>query len=139
MPYYAWICLNLSWLLLFCIYPSLSLVKRVPVTFGHIKLYSHKEKAGFSFEITNEKMRLFLSMLLLSECYKLPDLKFIGRRTLTLFCNECLIQCLVISLSVFFGISIFVTTKNLINKTISRSSFPWLISAKRFLNFSLKR
>ena len=32
-----------------------------------------REKAGISFEITNEKIRLFLSMLVLSGCYKLPD------------------------------------------------------------------
>ena len=47
----------------------------VDMAFGHTKLYSHKEKAGVSFEITNEKMSLFLSMLLLSGRYKLPDLK----------------------------------------------------------------
>ena len=37
--------------------------------FGYTKLYSHREKAGISFEITNEKIRLFLSMLLLSGCH----------------------------------------------------------------------
>ena len=41
--------------------------------FGYSKLYSHREKAGISFEITNEKIRLFLSMLRLSGCRKLPD------------------------------------------------------------------
>ena len=39
------------------------------------KLYGHREKAGISFEITNEKISLFLSMPLLSGCYKLLDRK----------------------------------------------------------------
>ena len=43
--------------------------------FDYTKLYSHREKAGISFEITNEKIGLFLSMLLLSGCHKLPDHK----------------------------------------------------------------
>ena len=43
--------------------------------FGFTKLYSHIEKAGISFEITNEKVCLFLSMLLLSGSHKLPDRK----------------------------------------------------------------
>ena len=47
----------------------------VDTIFGHKKLYSHREKAGISFEITNEKIRLFLSMLLLSGCHELPDRK----------------------------------------------------------------
>ena len=42
----------------------------VDMIFGHTKLYSHRQKAGISFEITNEKIRLFLSMLLLSGCRK---------------------------------------------------------------------
>ena len=42
----------------------------VGMIFGYTKLYSHREKAGISFEITNEKIRLFLSMLLLSGCHK---------------------------------------------------------------------
>ena len=45
----------------------------VDMIFSYTKLYSHKEKAGIRFEITNEKIRLFLSMLLLSGCHKLPD------------------------------------------------------------------
>ena len=43
--------------------------------FGYTKLYSHREKADISFEITDEKIRSFLSMLLLSACHKLPDRK----------------------------------------------------------------
>ena len=43
--------------------------------FSLTKLYSHKQKAGVSFEITNEKIRLFLSSLLLSGWHKLPDRK----------------------------------------------------------------
>ena len=41
--------------------------------FGSTKLYNHREKAGISFEITNKKIRLFLSMQLLTGCHKLPD------------------------------------------------------------------
>ena len=41
--------------------------------FVYTKSYSHTEKAGTSFEITTEEIRLFLSMLLLSGCHKLPD------------------------------------------------------------------
>ena len=47
----------------------------VDMIFGFTKLYSHREKAGISFEITNEKVRLFLRMLLLSGSHKLPDRK----------------------------------------------------------------
>ena len=43
--------------------------------FGYTRLCSHREKADISFEITNEKIRLFSSMLLLSGCFKLPDHK----------------------------------------------------------------
>ena len=41
----------------------------------YTKLYSHREKGDISFEITNEKICLFLSMLLFSGCHKLPDRK----------------------------------------------------------------
>ena len=40
---------------------------------GCTKLYSHREKADISFEITNEKIYLFLSMVLLRRGHKLPD------------------------------------------------------------------
>ena len=43
----------------------------VDMIVGYTKLHSHREKEDISFEITNEKMRLFLSMLLLSRCDKL--------------------------------------------------------------------
>ena len=43
--------------------------------FGYPKLYSHREKTDISFEITNDKIRLFVSMLQLSGCHKLPDRK----------------------------------------------------------------
>ena len=39
------------------------------------KLYGHREKADTSFEITDETFRLFLGMLLLNGCQKLPDQK----------------------------------------------------------------
>ena len=49
----------------------------VDMIFGYTKLYSHRERerADISFEITNEQIRLFSSMLLLSGCHKLPDRK----------------------------------------------------------------
>ena len=36
----------------------------VDMIIGYTKLHSHREKAVINFEITNEKIRLFLSMLL---------------------------------------------------------------------------
>ena len=51
-----------------------------------------------------------------------------------------LIECLKIRSSVFFGISFFVTTNNLINETNSRGFFPWLMSKMEiFLSFSTGR
>ena len=47
----------------------------VDLIFDCTKLYSLREKADISFEITNEKIRLFSSMLLLSRCHKLSDRK----------------------------------------------------------------
>ena len=38
-------------------------------------LYDIREKAGTSLKITNETFHLFLSMLLLNGCHKLPDHK----------------------------------------------------------------
>ena len=69
--------------------------------------------------IINEKIRLFLSMLLLSGFHKLPDQKCIRRRPPILLCKQDLNQSLVICSTVLFGISIFVTANNLINKTNS--------------------
>ena len=45
----------------------------VDMIVGYTKLYSHREKVDISFEITNEKLRLFLNMLLLRGCHKLLD------------------------------------------------------------------
>ena len=95
----------------------------VDIIFGHTKLHSHREKVNISFEITNEKIRLFLSMLLLSGCHRFQIKKCIGRPPI-LLCKQGLIQFLVIHSSVFFGISIFVATNNLINTANSQSSFP---------------
>ena len=53
----------------------------VDMIVGHTKLYSHRDKADISFEITNEKSRLFLSMLLLRVCHKLPDHKMYWETT----------------------------------------------------------
>ena len=47
-------------------------------------------------------------------------------------CSQGLIQCLVICLSEFFRIFIFVIMNNLINDTNYRSSFQWLISQEIF-------
>ena len=46
----------------------------VDLIFGLTRLYSRREKADISFEITNENY-LFSSMLLLSGCHKLSDRK----------------------------------------------------------------
>ena len=53
----------------------------VDIIFGCTKFYSHREKAGISFDITNEKIRLFLTMLLLNGCHKLPDRKMYIKAT----------------------------------------------------------
>ena len=42
---------------------------------GYTKLCNHREKADISFEITSEKIQLFLRMLLLRGCNKLSDRK----------------------------------------------------------------
>ena len=47
----------------------------VDMIVGCNMLYSHREKADIIFKITNEKIRLLLSMLLVSACHKLPDHK----------------------------------------------------------------
>ena len=48
---------------------------------GYIKLYTHRKKADIRFEITNEKTRLFFTMLLLSGSHKLPDRKMYWEAT----------------------------------------------------------
>ena len=53
----------------------------VNMIFGYTNLYSHREKTDISFEIANEKICLFLSMLLLSGCQKLPDRKMYWEAT----------------------------------------------------------
>ena len=55
------------------------------------KLYSHREKAGISFEITNQKNRLFLSLV---DAIKLPDRKMYWEETpdtFELLCKQGLI------------------------------------------------
>ena len=55
----------------------LRLVELFSMTYQLIKFCATSscegEKVGINFEITNEKMRLFLSMLLLTGYHKLPD------------------------------------------------------------------
>ena len=48
---------------------------------GYTKLYSHREKTDISFEITNGKICLFSTMLLLSGCHKLLDHKMYWKMT----------------------------------------------------------
>ena len=72
---------------------------------GYIKLYNHREKAAI-FEITNEKICLFLSMITLEGVINFQTVKCIRRRPPILLCKQSLIQCLVILLSALFGISI---------------------------------
>ena len=48
---------------------------------GYTKLCSHREKADISFKITDEKIRSFLNMLLLSGCHKDPDRKMYWETT----------------------------------------------------------
>ena len=47
----------------------------VDMIVGYTKLHIHREKTNTSFEITNEDICLFLSILLHSVWYKLPDRK----------------------------------------------------------------
>ena len=81
--------------------------------FGYTKFYRHREKANSGFAITDEKIRLYLGLLLLNECHMFLDGKCIGRRPPILLCKEVLIQCLVVSSSIFFGIFNFLTKNNL--------------------------
>ena len=78
------------------------------------KLYDRKEKANASLEnFYNETFHLFLGMLLLNECHKLPDRK--------IYWETSSMSASMPSLKVFFEISIFVATNNLANKKNSRS------------------
>ena len=94
---------------------------------GYTKFWSQREKADTGFEITNEIFRLFLSILLLSGCQKLRDCKMYWETP-----PETFVQAMfdLIPRNTFESIliSIFVKTNNSINKTNSRSSFPWLMS-----------
>ena len=53
----------------------------VDMIVGHIQLYSHRDKEDTSFEITNEIFRLFLAMLMLKRCHKLPECKMYWETT----------------------------------------------------------
>ena len=53
----------------------------VDMTFDYTKLYSYRQKTDISFEITNEKICLFLNMLLLTRWNKLPDGKMYWEAT----------------------------------------------------------
>ena len=57
----------------------------VDMIVGYTKLYSHREKTDIGFEIISKKVRLFLRMLLLSGCHKLPDRKMNWETTPQIF------------------------------------------------------
>ena len=79
---------------------------------GYTKLYSNREKASSSFEITNEKNRLFLSMLLHSECLMLPDRKTYWEKAPRYFSvTRSDSMPLYTFESILIGIFIFVTAK----------------------------
>ena len=81
---------------------------------GYTKLYSNREKASINFEITNEKNRLFLSMLLHSGCLMVPDRKTYWEKTPRYFIvTRSVSMSLYTFESILIGISIFVTAKNL--------------------------
>ena len=48
---------------------------------GYTKFCSHREKVDINFDITKEKICLFLSILLLSGCHKLPERKMCWETT----------------------------------------------------------
>ena len=91
---------------------------------GYTKLYSHRQKADISFEITNEKIHLLLSMLLLRGCHKLLNCEMYWETTPEFFVQTRSDSLPRNAFALFSGASIFVVTNNLINKTNSRSSFP---------------
>ena len=79
---------------------------------GYTKLYSNREKASISFEITNEKNRLFLSMLLHSECLMLPDRKTYWEKAPRYFSVTRSDSMPIYTFeSILIGIFIFVTAK----------------------------
>ena len=104
----------------FRLFESFSHDALLDMVVGYTKLFGHTEKADTSFEITNETFCLFLGMLLLSGCHKPPDRKMYWETPPIVLFKQCLIQCLVIRLSVFFKISILGTMNNLIRKTKSK-------------------
>ena len=55
------------------------------IIFGYTKFYSHREKAGISFEITIENVCSLVSMLLVRVCHKLPDCKTYWETTTNTF------------------------------------------------------
>ena len=79
---------------------------------GYTKLYSNREKASISFEITNEKNRLFLSMLLHSECLMLLDRKTYWEKAPRYFSVTRSDSMPIYTFeSILIGIFIFVTAK----------------------------
>ena len=55
---------------------------------GYTKLYNHRGKPILMFEVTNEKVRFFLSMLLCSGWQKFPDQKYVGRQPQYIFVSK---------------------------------------------------
>ena len=63
----------------------------VDIILGYTKLYGHTEKVEISFEVTTEKIRLFLSVLLLKGAISLQNVKCIGRQPPIILCKQGLI------------------------------------------------
>ena len=59
----------------------MTLLRLLKLFFDDVLVDMIFEKADINFEITNEKIHLFSSMLLLSGCHKLPDRKVYGEAT----------------------------------------------------------
>ena len=87
-----------------------------------------ERKHTLVLKLSLKKFASFLAWYCLVGVINFQTVKCIVRQPLILLCKQGLIQCFDIRLSIVFGIFIFVTTKYLINKANSRSSYPWLIS-----------
>ena len=88
----------------------------VDMIVGYTKLYSHREKANVSLTFLIKKFAYSYVCYYLVGAISFQTVKCIGRRPLIFLCKQGLIQCLVMRLSVFFGISVLVTTNNMIDK-----------------------
>ena len=106
----------------------MTLLTLLKLFFDDVLVEVIQRKQIFVLKLLMKKIAYFQACYYLVGAMSFQTVKYIRRRPLVLLCKQGLIQCFVIRSSVFFGIFIFVTTNNLINKTNSRSSFPSLIS-----------